>query len=105
MKKQSLIKGSLVLGAAGIIAKFLGLFFRWPLIILIGDEGIGYYQLSYPLYMFYVAMASGVPVAISNYSKCMSLFYTMFKPIHLFLKKIRHLCPNDPITQPFTEKT
>lgn len=66
MKKQSLIKGSLVLGAAGIIAKFLGLFFRWPLIILIGDEGIGYYQLSYPLYMFYVAMASGVPVAISK---------------------------------------
>lgn len=66
MKKQSLIKGSIILGAAGIIAKFLGLFFRWPLIILIGDEGIGYYQLSYPLYMFFVAMASGVPVAMSK---------------------------------------
>ena len=55
MKKQSLIKGSIILGAAGIIAKFLGLFFRWPLILLIGDEGIGYYQLSYPLYMFFVS--------------------------------------------------
>lgn len=66
MKKQSLIKGSIILGAAGIIAKFLGLFFRWPLIMLIGDEGIGYYQLSYPLYMFFVAMASGVPVAMSK---------------------------------------
>ena len=66
MKKQSLIKGSIILGAAGIIAKFLGLFFRWPLILLIGDEGIGYYQLSYPLYMFFVAMASGVPVAMSK---------------------------------------
>lgn len=66
MKKQSLIKGSIILGAAGMIAKFLGLFFRWPLIILIGDEGIGYYQLSYPLYMFFVAMASGVPVAMSK---------------------------------------
>ena len=34
--------------------------------MLIGDEGIGYYQLSYPLYMFFVAMASGVPIAISK---------------------------------------
>lgn len=66
MKKQSLIKGSLILGIAGIATRFLGLFFRWPLIMLIGDEGIGYYQMSYPLYMFYVAMASGIPVAMSK---------------------------------------
>lgn len=66
MKKQSLIKASLILGTAGIVARFLGLFFRWPLIMLIGDEGVGYYQMSYPLYMFFVAMASGVPVAISK---------------------------------------
>lgn len=66
MKKQSLIKGSLVLAMAGIIAKFLGFFFRWPLIMLIGDEGIAYYQLVYPLYMFFVAMASGVPIAVSK---------------------------------------
>lgn len=38
MKKQSLIKGSLVLGMAGMLAKVLGFFFRWPLIMLIGDE-------------------------------------------------------------------
>jgi stage V sporulation protein B len=66
MKKQSLIKGSLILGISGIIARFLGLFFRWPLIMLIGDEGVGYYQMSYPLYMFYVAMASGIPIAMSK---------------------------------------
>ena len=66
MKKQSLIKGSLILGIAGILTRFLGLFFRWPLIMLIGDEGVGYYQMSYPLYMFFVAMASGIPVAMSK---------------------------------------
>lgn len=66
MKKQSLLKASLILGIAGMVAKFLGLFFRWPLIMLIGDEGVGYYQMSYPLYMFFVALASGVPVAISK---------------------------------------
>lgn len=66
MKKQSLIKGTLILGVAGVFAKFLGLFFRWPLIMLIGDEGIGYYQMSYPLYMFFIGIASGIPVAISK---------------------------------------
>lgn len=66
MKKQSLIKGSIILGMAGMVAKFLGLFFRVPLTMIIGDEGIGYYQLSYPLYMFFVAIATGVPGAMSK---------------------------------------
>lgn len=66
MKKQSLLKGTIILGLAGVIAKFLGLFFRWPLIMLIGDEGIGYYQMSYPLYMFFLGIAAGGPVAISK---------------------------------------
>lgn len=66
MKKQSLIKGSLILGIAGIFTRFLGIFFRWPLIMLIGDEGLGYYQMTYPLYMFFVAIASGIPVAVSK---------------------------------------
>ena len=66
MKKQSLVKGSLILATAGIISKFLGFFFRWPLIMLIGDEGIAYYQLVYPLYMFFAAMAAGVPIAVSK---------------------------------------
>lgn len=66
MKKQSLIKGSLILGFAGIIAKFLGLFFRWPIIMLIGDEGLGYYQMTYPLYMMFVAISTGVPIAVSK---------------------------------------
>ena len=66
MKKQSLIKGSLILSITGIFTRALGLFFRWPLIMLIGDEGIGYYQMSYPLYVFFIGIASGVPIAISK---------------------------------------
>lgn len=66
MKKQSLIKGTFILGMAGIIAKVLGLFFRFPLVMLIGDNGIGYYQMSYPLYTFFIAAASGIPVAVSK---------------------------------------
>lgn len=66
MKKHSLIKGTFILGIAGVCAKFLGLFFRWPLIMLIGDEGVGYYQMAYPLYLFFIAVSSGIPVAISK---------------------------------------
>lgn len=66
MKKQSLIKGTMILGIATIFARFLGLFFRIPIQNLIGDEGMGYYQMSYPLYMTFVALASGVPIAMSK---------------------------------------
>ena len=66
MKKHSLIKGTIILGLAGIFARFLGLFFRIPIQALIKDEGMGYYQMSYPLYMTFVALASGVPIAMSK---------------------------------------
>ncbi len=66
MKKQSLLKGTMVLGIATIFARFLGLFFRIPIQGLIGDQGMGYYQMSYPIYMTFVAIASGVPIAMSK---------------------------------------
>ncbi len=66
MKKQSMIKGTMILGVAGLFSRFLGIFFRIPLLILTGDEGMGYYQMAYPLYMFYVALAAGIPLAMSK---------------------------------------
>ena len=66
MRKQTLITGTFVLGFAGIFARFLGLFFRIPLQQLIGDEGLGYYSMSYPLYMVFVAFASGIPIGLSK---------------------------------------
>jgi len=66
MKKQSLLKGTMILGIATIFARFLGLFFRIPIQGLIGDQGMGYYQMSYPLYMTFVAIASGIPIAMSK---------------------------------------
>ncbi|ADL53469.1 putative polysaccharide biosynthesis protein [Clostridium cellulovorans] len=66
MKKQSMLKGTLILGISGIIAKILGFFFRWPLIMLIGDEGMGYYQMAFPLLTVFFAAASGIPIAVSK---------------------------------------
>lgn len=66
MKKKSFVWGTLILAASSIIAKFLGFFFRIPLIYLIGEEGIGLYQITYPLYTFLLSFAFGVPTAISK---------------------------------------
>lgn len=66
MRKKDLIRGTLILGLAGITAKFLGFFFRIPLINMIGEEGIGLYQLTYPLYTFLLAIAAGIPIAVSK---------------------------------------
>lgn len=66
MKKQSLLKGTLILGCASIFTRFLGVFFRIPIQNLIGDEGMGYYQMSYPLYAVFIAVSSGIPIAVSK---------------------------------------
>lgn len=64
--RTGLIKGTIILAAAGFLSKFLGLFFRIPIINMIGEEGIGLYQLTYPLYSFLLAMAAGIPIAVSK---------------------------------------
>lgn len=66
MKKQDLLKGTFILAAGTIIAKFLGVFFRYPIILLLGDEGIAFYQLVYPLHMFFMGFAYGIPIAMSK---------------------------------------
>jgi len=63
---NNFITGAIILGISGVVARFLGLFFRWPVTMLIGDEGIGLYQLSYPVYMFIIGIMSGFPIAISS---------------------------------------
>lgn len=66
MNKKNIVKSSIILGISGIVAKALGLLFRIPLIYLIGEEGIGLYQLTYPLYTFLLGISSGIPTAISK---------------------------------------
>lgn len=63
---QNFLKGALILSIAGAISKVLGALYRIPLARLIGDEGIGLYQMAYPIYTTILALATaGVPVAIS----------------------------------------
>ena len=66
-KVNNFINGAAILSAAGIIVKILGAIFRIPLSSVIGSEGMGLYQLAYPLYSFLLVISSaGFPVAISR---------------------------------------
>lgn len=65
--KDSFLKGALILGAAGIIVKIMGAFFRIPLGNLIGSEGMGYYQAAYPVYTLFLNLAiAGFPTALAK---------------------------------------
>ena len=67
MAKKSFIQGAVILGIAGIIIKLLGAAFRIPLANMIGDEGMGYYQTAYPIYVLFLTLATaGIPIAISR---------------------------------------
>lgn len=67
MAKKSFIRGAAILGAAGIVIKILGAFFRIPLSNLIGDTGMGYYQTAYPIYVLFLMISTaGIPIAISK---------------------------------------
>ena len=48
--KDSFLKGALILGAAGVVVKIMGAFFRIPLGNLIGSTGMGYYQALYIIF-------------------------------------------------------
>jgi len=61
------MQGAVILGIAGIIIKVMGAIFRIPLANLIGDEGMGYYQTAYPIYVLFLTLATaGIPIAISK---------------------------------------
>lgn len=65
-KSGTFLKGALILSIAGALSKILGAIYRIPLARLLGGEGMGLYQMAYPIYTAILALATaGVPVAIS----------------------------------------
>lgn len=67
MKSKGFVKGAIILIAFNLIGKIVGAIYRIPLANLLGAEGIGKYQLVFPLYSLLLAVSvSGVPIAISK---------------------------------------
>lgn len=67
MSKKTFLRGAAVLGVAGLLVQVMGAIFRIPLGNIIGDEGMGYYQTAYPIYVFLLVFSTnGAPAAISK---------------------------------------
>ncbi len=65
-KRASFFSGVLVLTAANILTKIIGLIFKIPLTNMLGDEGMGYFNTAYQIYTWlYMISTAGLPVALS----------------------------------------
>ena len=65
-KTHTLINGVAFLTISGIVVKILGLVCKIPLVHIIGEDGMGYFNSAYTIYnLFYMLSNAGLPVAIS----------------------------------------
>lgn len=65
--KQNFLKGAAIVSAGGIAAKILGAFYRIPLTNILGGEGMGVYQMVYPLYCLLLTVsATGIPSGLAR---------------------------------------
>lgn len=63
---KKFFSGVILLSAANIVVKAIGLLFKIPLQHVIGDEGMGYFNSAYTIYAWlYMLATAGIPVAIS----------------------------------------
>ena len=66
-KKNLLFKGAFIICLGGFITKIIGALYRIPLTNILGAEGIGIYQMVFPLYSILLTLSStGVPNGISK---------------------------------------
>lgn len=65
-KKQVFLTGVIILTAANLLTKVIGLVFKIPLTNMLGNEGMGYFNTAYQIYTWlYMLSTAGVPVALS----------------------------------------
>ncbi len=66
-KKQTFMKGALILMVANIIVKVIGAAFKIPLTYILGEEGMALFSTSYNVYTWlFIVATAGIPVAISR---------------------------------------
>ena len=65
--KHKLVRGALILTAAGLISRLMGFFFRIFLSHAFGEENVGLYQLVFPIYALCLSIGtSGIQTALSR---------------------------------------
>ena len=67
LKKNTIIKGTLILTAAGFITRIIGFFYRIYLSNTLGTVNLGIYQLIFPVYgIAFTLYAGGIQTAVSK---------------------------------------
>lgn len=65
--KNKIVFSTLILSAGALLAKLLGALYRIPLSNILGAEGMGLYQMVFPIYsLLLVIITGGVPVYVSQ---------------------------------------
>ncbi len=65
-EKKTLMQGVLVLMPAALFTKFVGLFYKIPLLFIVGVEGMAYFLAAYHIYsLLFVLSSTGLPTALS----------------------------------------
>lgn len=67
MAVQSFLQGALVLLAAGLVNRLLGFFYQIALIRTVGPEGVGLFNIVFPVYIMILVLATaGIPLAVAK---------------------------------------
>ncbi|AVX20659.1 MULTISPECIES: polysaccharide biosynthesis protein [Carboxydocella] len=68
MRKQSLLGGTLVLFSSNLVNRILGFIYQIMIVSLIGSQGIGLFNMVYPIYILVLVISSfGLPLAIAKF--------------------------------------
>lgn len=66
-RKRAIIKGTFILTATGFATRFMGFFYRIFLSHTFGEEGVGLYQLIFPIYALCFSLTcAGIETALSR---------------------------------------
>lgn len=74
-RKKTILKGTLILTLTGMTTRFMGFFYRIFMSHVIGEKGMGIYQLIFPVYALgYSLTSAGIEIALS---RCVSRYYAL----------------------------
>ena len=73
-RKRTILKGTFILTLTGFTTRFMGFFYRIFLSHTFGEEGVGLYQLIFPIYALGFSLTcAGVELALSrSVARCMT---------------------------------
>ena len=65
--RKTILQGTLILTAVGFLCRFMGFFYRIFLSHTFGEENVGLYQLTFPVFALCISFTSaGLETAISR---------------------------------------